>query len=93
CAVIARAAITDRRYESYRRLLADLKSTHHRQQATSSKIEAATKTSGGGALAKRLVRIGAEQREDSRRTTRQRLAELASRNASAELGELEEFDA
>lgn len=87
CAVRGGATVAPLRYESYLKFLEELKQARSRQLVSGSKIEAATKTSGGGSLARRLVRIGAEQREDSRRTTRQRLAELSSQAAEGELDE------
>ncbi len=91
CAVKNRAEIAPARFESYLRFLEELRRTHDRALSSTSKVESATKMSGGGESARRLVRIDAEQREDSRRLTHQRLAELATQAASGELDE-EELD-
>ncbi len=91
CAVKDRAEIAPTRFESYLRFLDELRRAHDRAMSSTTKVESATKMTGGGESARRLVRIDADQREDSRRVTRQRLAELAAKAASGELDE-EELD-
>jgi hypothetical protein len=78
CTVKARARISPERYDSYLRFLQELVAARREAQARSHKVESAVKTTGGPLAGKRLVRIDAEQRESSRRTVKQRLAELAS---------------
>lgn len=94
CAVKARARITPSRYESYLRFLQELVYLRREAQARSHKVESAVKTTGGPNSGKRLVRIDADQREDSRRTINQRLAELASLGGEGSTDEegLDEFE-
>jgi len=87
CAVKARAAVNPERYQSYLKFLHELVEQRRTSRARSQKVEAAVKTTGGPGGGKRLVRIDAEQRVDSRRTVKQRLAELATQRAEGTLDE------
>ena len=94
CAVKERALVSPSRYESYLRFLHDLLYAKREAQARSHKVESAVKTTGGPIVGKRLVRIDADQREDSRRSMNQRLAELASHGTEGSTDEerLDEFE-
>lgn len=94
CAVKEKASVSPSRYESYLRFLQELVYLRREAQARSRKIESAVKTTGGPNAGKRLVRIDADRREDSRRTVNQRLAELASLGGENSVDEegLDEFE-
>ena len=94
CAVKSRARIAPERYESYLRFVQELAAQKRTRQARSQKVESAVKTTGGPQAGKRLVRIDADQRVDSRRTVKQQLAELSTQRAEGAIDEdhLDEFE-
>lgn len=75
CAVKEDAAITEERQDTYLRFLDELVESHGRAQSSSHKSEGLVKEVGGG---KKLIRLAAGAREDSRRTLRQSLSDLAA---------------
>lgn len=94
CAVKERAKIWPSRYESYLHFLQELVCMRREALARSRKVESAVKTTGGPIAGKRLVRIDADRREDSRRVVKQRLAELASLGSEGTVDDegLEEYE-